>query len=158
MTTIFTYGSLMFPEVWQRVVLGEYESASAAAPGYRRFAVRGETYPAMVAAAVGTVEAGEGVPTTLAGVPDGAGENPPRPAVAGVIYYGVSPLDCNRLDIFEGPEYRRERIRVILIDGQVVEADTYIHIMPERMDTAPWTPGEFDLPGFLGTYCGFGPV
>ncbi|MGZ5781655.1 MAG: gamma-glutamylcyclotransferase family protein, partial [Burkholderiaceae bacterium] len=52
---IFTYGSLMFPQVWQRVVRGQYHSANAIVSGYARYTIVGETYPAIIEQAGATV-------------------------------------------------------------------------------------------------------
>ena len=52
---VFTYGSLMYAPVWERVVVGRYQAAQASAAGFRRHAVRGETYPGVVSAAGGLV-------------------------------------------------------------------------------------------------------
>ena len=78
---IFTYGSLMFAEVWQRVVRGSYRSAPATIVDHARYALRGETYPGMIAEAGGTV--------------------------LGVLYFAVDAQDLALLDAFEGTEYRR---------------------------------------------------
>jgi hypothetical protein len=45
----------MFPQVWQRVVRGKYNSASAIVSDYARYAIIGETYPAMIGQTVATV-------------------------------------------------------------------------------------------------------
>lgn len=126
-TTVFTYGSLMFPEVWQKLVRGQYRSSPANANGYARFAVLEARYPGMV-------------------LMEGA-------SVDGVLYHDVDAADLERLDQFEGSEYRRDTITVMLADGSELTADTYIHIVTERLATTPWAPAEFDLAGFLGTYC-----
>ncbi|HEX8884050.1 MAG TPA: gamma-glutamylcyclotransferase family protein, partial [Noviherbaspirillum sp.] len=73
---VFTYGSLMFAEVWQPLVSGRYPSGPAVLAGYRRFAVPGVTYPGIVAA--------------------------PGQEVAGLLYRDVAPDDLARLDLFEG--------------------------------------------------------
>lgn len=126
-TTVFTYGSLMFPEVWQKLVRGNYRSSQATASGYARFAVHEARYPGMV-------------------LMEGA-------SVDGVLYHDVDEEDLQRLDQFEGSEYRRDTIVATLEDGSTLQADTYIHIVTERLATTPWAPAEFDLAGFLRTYC-----
>ena len=85
---IFTYGSLMFPEIWQRVVRGDYRSAPATAPGYARYALADDTYPEMIVNEKATVE--------------------------GVFYFDVDAQDVAALDAFEGSEYRRDSIDVVI--------------------------------------------
>lgn len=124
---VFTYGSLMFPEVWQRVVRGGYRSVPARLDGHARFEIAGETYPGMVAA--------------------------PGASVDGVLYFDVSPEDMAALDHFEGSEYRRDTIRVTLDSGEAVEAGTYIYLLPQKLSGSPWLPDAFQMERFIGSYC-----
>ncbi|MBP9612525.1 MAG: gamma-glutamylcyclotransferase, partial [Sulfurospirillum sp.] len=78
MAHIFTYGSLMFEEVWNSLVLGQYTSAPAFLEGYARRCVKNEEYPVVF-------EANE--------------------SVNGILYYDVEPYDVERLDAFEGEYY-----------------------------------------------------
>lgn len=126
---VFTYGSLMFPEVWQRVVRGNYRSGPARLDGHARFEIAGETYPGMVAAS-------------------GAGAG-----VEGVLYFDVSPADMAALDAFEGAEYRRDVVRVMLESGETVEAGTYIYLLPQKLSGSPWMPDAFQMERFIGSYC-----
>ena len=48
---IFTYGSLMFDEVWRQVVSGRYRSEPATLHHHQRHALTGLSYPGVVAAA-----------------------------------------------------------------------------------------------------------
>lgn len=127
MSNIFTYGSLMFPQVWQRVVRGDYRFASASLAGHARLAIVGETYPGMI------------------------GRNDAR--VDGVIYFDVAPHDVAALDAFEGDDYRRDTVTVRLESGVAMEADTYIYIRPERLSESPWLPEAFQMQRFLQSYC-----
>lgn len=124
---VFTYGSLMFPEVWRRVVRGEYRSLTARLDGHARFAIEGETYPGMVAR-------------------DGAW-------VEGMLYFDVSPADIGALDAFEGSEYRRDTVDVVLASGERVEAGTYIYLLPQKLSGSPWLPEAFQMERFIGSYC-----
>ena len=123
---VFTYGSLMFAQVWQPLVGGRYRSEPAVLPGYRRFAVPGVTYPGIVAA--------------------------PGEQVAGLLYLDVGPGDLARLDLFEGAEYRREALPVTLADGSVLVAETYVWLDHGRLSDAAWLPEAFRLGEFLRTY------
>ena len=124
---IFTYGSLMFPQVWHRVVRGDYRSAPARLDGHVRFAITGETYPGMVAR--------------------------PGMSVEGVLYFDVSPVDVSALDAFEGDDYRRHMVRVSLASGEAVEAGTYIYLPTQKLSESPWLPEAFQMERFIGSYC-----
>lgn len=124
---VFTYGSLMFGQIWSRVVRGEYASTRAVAAGHARYAIKDETYPGMIAQSGGTVE--------------------------GVLYFDVVQDDIAALDAFEGGEYRRESIAVTLAGGETVQADTYIYLAIERLSESPWLPEAFQMERFIGSYC-----
>lgn len=124
---IFTYGSLMFPQVWQRVVRGVYRFAPARLDGYARFAIAGETYPGIVAQ-------------------HGA-------SVTGVLYFDVAEQDVDALDAFEGSEYRRDSVRVKLETGKTAEAGAYVYLLPQKLSQSPWAPEAFQLARFLDSYC-----
>jgi gamma-glutamylcyclotransferase (GGCT)/AIG2-like uncharacterized protein YtfP len=123
---VFTYGSLMFDEVWRNVVAGHYRSEAATLHDYRRFAVPGVTYPGIVAM---------------------AGER-----IAGRLYLEVGPDDMARLDAFEGAEYRRDALPVALASGATVNAWTYVWLDHGRLSDAPWLSEAFRLREFLETY------
>ena len=124
---VFTYGSLMFPDVWERVVRGTYRNAPARLDGHARFEIAGETYPGMI------VRAGA--------------------AVEGVLYFDVSPADIAALDAFEGSEYRRTTVKVTLASGEAVEAGTYLYLLPQKLSESPWLPEAFQMERFIGSYC-----
>jgi gamma-glutamylcyclotransferase (GGCT)/AIG2-like uncharacterized protein YtfP len=124
---IFTYGSLMFPEVWERVVRGRYRSVPAEVPNHARFAIKDETYPGMVAAAGGTVR--------------------------GVVYFDVTPRDVAALDAFEGADYRRDDLPARLVSGEVVTVGTYIYLDAARLTELRWQPESFQMQRFLNSYC-----
>ena len=124
---IFTYGSLMFSEVWQRVVAGRYQSYPAILHDYQRFAVRDDTYPGIVARA--------------------------GSSVSGLMYAGVAVDDIVALDHFEGVDYRRIEVDATLSDGSTWLVQTYLMINPAALSEQPWMPHEFQLRKFLDTYC-----
>ena len=124
---IFTYGSLMFPEVWSRVVAGQYGSSAATLGDHARFAVRDQIYPGMV---------------------------PARGSqVVGVLYLDVDDEDVEALDRFEGDDYRREAIEVVCADGSSRAAHTYVYRLADRLLDASWEPASFAMQRFLETYC-----
>jgi gamma-glutamylcyclotransferase (GGCT)/AIG2-like uncharacterized protein YtfP len=123
---IFTYGSLMFDEVWRQVVNGRYRSAPATLHHHQRHALTGLSYPGVVAA--------------------------PDVQVAGRLYFDVSADDMARLDAFEGAEYRRAALQVMLAGGEPASAWTYIWLDPQRLSGQPWLSDTFQLGEFLQTY------
>jgi gamma-glutamylcyclotransferase (GGCT)/AIG2-like uncharacterized protein YtfP len=124
---VFTYGSLMFPEVWGRVVAGRYASLAATLVDHARFAVHEQDYPGMTRAAAASVD--------------------------GVLYLGVDDSDVARLDDFEGADYRRDVVVVRCADGRVREASTYLYLPTDRLLASPWDRDGFALERFLATYC-----
>jgi len=137
MTHLFTYGSLMFPQVWERIVSERCDSAPATLAGYSRRAIVGEPYPGIVAAET--------------------------ERVAGVVYFDLSPEALERLDAFEGEWYRRTAETLILEDGATVEAEVYVmrdaffHLLTET----PWSVEQFadsGLERFAAEYAGFAAI
>lgn len=124
---VFTYGSLMFPEVWQRVVRGSYVSQPAHIEGHRRYAVSGDTYPGIV------IEAGT--------------------SVSGLIYRDIDAADLAALDHFEGEAYHRIGLHATGEDGALIDVQTYLFRDPAGLSDQPWLPHEFQLQRFLGSYC-----
>lgn len=132
---VFTYGSLMYPQVWSKVVRGDYRSTAACLYGYVRLKIRGELYPAMVADAAAAM-------------------------VAGRLYKGVDGADIVRLDRFEGDYY--QRITAVCEDqsGGSVNAGVYVFKPDYRhlIQNEPWEPRWFErvgLEAFVARYQGF---
>jgi gamma-glutamylcyclotransferase (GGCT)/AIG2-like uncharacterized protein YtfP len=129
MAHIFTYGSLMFEPVWNRLVKGTYTSAPALLEGYARRCVKGEEYPVVF-------EANE--------------------SVHGMVYYDVEPYDVALLDTFEGDYYERKTILLHnCIDADVyVLKKEYFDIIDDK----PWSVEAFEKEGikrFCESYKGF---
>lgn len=100
-TSVFTYGSLMFDEVWQRVVRGHYRKCTAVLWGYRLCPLRNEMFPAIVQG--------------------GADDQ-----VSGFLYSHINAQDLLRLDNFEGDYYRRETVMVSTANQQQCAALVYV--------------------------------
>lgn len=123
---LFTYGSLMFAPIWQRVVgpkaAGNRCTCSAAwLAGFRREGVHGAPYPVIV--------------------PDAQ-----APTLEGVLYCGLRRQDLKRLDHFEGHWYQRQTVTVRLLDCQERQAQVYV-LKPQWRRLAsgrPWYPGQFE--------------
>jgi gamma-glutamylcyclotransferase (GGCT)/AIG2-like uncharacterized protein YtfP len=126
---VFTYGSLMFPGVWARVVRGTYRSTDATVHGFRRVRVRGRQHPALIISA----------------------NNAP---MVGRLYYDVSAEDVARLDHFETHNYARVAIAVT-VDERVVSAQSYLALNVDSLLNEDWSVAEFEqrgLPIFNATY------
>lgn len=117
----FTYGSLMCHDIMTAVC------GTAVPPGqtatlrdYSRHPVHAEEYP--------------GIQTC------------PGALVEGVLYAGVSELALERLDAFEGSQYRRDAVTVESADGHKLSAWVYV-FRPEHCHLL--LPGDWDHEAFL---------
>jgi len=132
---VFTYGSLMYPQVWDRVVRGRYRSAAALLRGFRRCALLGLSYPGAV--------------------PDAGAQ------IVGRVYFDVDPEDLARLDAFEASEYRRHDVVVSLLaeSGVTARAQVYVYLDASRLDARDWDAQRFErehLAGFVEGHAGGG--
>lgn len=132
---VFTYGSLMFDPVWGAVVAGDYRNAVAEVRGFARRCIKGEIYPALVAADA-------------------------TDSVRGRVYFHIQAADLIRLDRFEGNGYRRATVRVALLQGGDVEAQVYVFKdrYKGRLEARDWDVAWFEREGmarFLSGYRGF---
>jgi gamma-glutamylcyclotransferase (GGCT)/AIG2-like uncharacterized protein YtfP len=130
MTHVFTYGSLMFAPVWERVVRGRYKNSLAQLDGHSRHALVGETYPGVRIHAASQVR--------------------------GRIYFDVDAADVARLDDFEGDNYDRLIAPVTLESGESVNAGFYLYKGPLAFTSQDWDPQWFEREGmavFLATFC-----
>ena len=133
---VFTYGTLMFPQVWQAVVGRSCSNAVGQVAGFRIFRVRDAVYPGIVAAT-------------------------PTDVVRGVVYLNVDPESLRRLDRFEDDFYRRQPIVVACVDGRQREAQAYVVPAEYRstLTAEPWSADDFvargDLDRFMADFAGF---
>ncbi len=130
---LFTYGSLMFPQVWSVVVRGEYKKQSARLHGHQRRSIKGETYPAAIAAGLDNF-------------------------IDGQLYMNISSEDMRRLDLFEGSDYEKIKAPVLLADNSRVMAAVYLYRHHERLAAQAWDVEWFEREGiktFLAQYGGF---
>lgn len=131
---IFTYGTLMIPEVMVAVTTREFLALEAILKGYARFTVKDESYPGII-------------PVTDA-------------VTKGIIYFDMDKLSLERLDAFEGDLYQRKPVRVETEKEEILNAETYV-IKPKYrscLSSKGWNAEEFaqkHLSAFLETYSGF---
>jgi len=98
---LFTYGTLMFPKIWMRVVGRDFQSQPAVVRGYAAYRAQGELFPVMV--------------------PAGDDET-----VAGLVYFDVDDEAVAVLDEFESDLYERRDVDAVLEDGQPLLCGTYV--------------------------------
>jgi len=132
---LFTYGTLMLPDIMAKVAGCRLAADPATLAGYRRTLVRGEDYP-------GIAE-------------DERGE------VAGILYHDVPEEAVRRLDAFEGEMYDRREVVVTFEGGVARPVMTYV-FRPEfrhLLTDVPWDYDRFLVSGrqrFESGYFGFG--
>lgn len=135
---VFTYGTLMFPEVWKAVVGREFETVEGSTDGFAVFRVRDAVFP-------GIAEASGG-------------------AVRGVVYVDVDQDSIERLDKFEDDFYERRSIWITCDDGRRLAADAYVVPDANRgvLTDEIWNPDSFVASGglehFINRFAGFGRV
>ena len=119
MADLFVYGTLMCADIL-KAVAGELPArAPGILRGYRRFEVRGERYPAIMAVEGWTVE--------------------------GLVCFDIGEESWNRLDRFEGVMYLRRLVEVERRDGGSGKAYAYV-VRPEFEDRLG--PGEWSFETF----------
>ena len=133
---VFTYGTLMFPEVWQAVVGREYAAVLGTAASYAIYRVADAVFPGIVA----------------------AGDDE---AVRGVVYLDVDDAAVARLDRFEDDFYERQTLWVDCDDGERRAVGAYVVPAKNRavLTDEPWDRDDFvacgHLEQFIQRFAGF---
>lgn len=134
---VFTYGTLMFPEVWQSVVGRAFVTVRGEAPGFQIFRVQEAVFP---------------------GISDASEAD----TVSGVVYLDVDPDSAARLDRFEDDFYERRTIAVDCVDARRRMAEAYVVPPANRslLTSEPWSRESFVATGgldeFIARFGGFG--
>jgi gamma-glutamylcyclotransferase (GGCT)/AIG2-like uncharacterized protein YtfP len=97
---LFTYGTLMVPEVMSAVCRTSFPAEKAVLAGFSRYGIKNEVFPAIIE------------------------KNGAR--TDGLLYRGISRKAIERLDAFEGDIYCRKEVKVTLTDGCEVCCLTYV--------------------------------
>lgn len=125
----------MFDQVWARVVAGNYQKTAAVLKGYDRKRVRGGSYPVVYPSSI-------------------------HSQVPGIVYFGVSSADLEKLDLFEGEYYVKKNELVATREGKTVSAAVYVlkeeyypMISFEEWDAAHFE--KVDMQRFIDRYIGF---
>jgi gamma-glutamylcyclotransferase (GGCT)/AIG2-like uncharacterized protein YtfP len=133
---VFTYGTLMFPEVWQAVVGRSFTTIRGVVRGFAIYRVCDAVYPGIIASDATCV-------------------------VEGLVYLDVDAASIAKLDAFESDFYERRTIAVACADGCELPADCYVvpHAARHALTAEPWSAAEFvargDLQRFTDKYAGF---
>lgn len=117
---LFTYGTLIFADIWQCVVGHAAESTPAELSGYRVLGVVDDLFPVMIP---GTTD----------------------DRASGVIYFDLTDQDLQRLDDYEAHLYERKEVYPVTEDGGSVACQTYL-LREEYYSAATeeaWTPAWF---------------
>jgi gamma-glutamylcyclotransferase (GGCT)/AIG2-like uncharacterized protein YtfP len=123
---VFTYGSLMFAPVWDKVCVGRYATRKITLRDFQRYCIKGESYPAVIPL--------------------------PGASVEGMLYLDVTQADQLRLNQFEGNEYV---LRHHQIDGLSIAFYEYVALSRiERRDWSPSEFEQNSLPTFLNRQVG----
>jgi gamma-glutamylcyclotransferase (GGCT)/AIG2-like uncharacterized protein YtfP len=117
--SLFTYGTLMLPEIIQLITGRQCSGEKATLADFRRGKIRDESYPGIVRA--------------------------PGHRVEGILYVALHTEEINRLSAFEGDAYELTRVKVQLPDGR--EADCLTYILKEKylflLTGETWSPENF---------------
>lgn len=117
---LFAYGTLMFPEVWRRISIGEFPSRPAKLRGYSIYGVREAVFPAIVRT-------------------DG------DCMVDGLLYEGLDEDTLFELDTYESSFYERVLVSVQTADG--AEHECFAYVVPDSrrdmLTNEPWDVNKF---------------
>lgn len=125
---LFCYGTLQFPAVLHDVTGVWLEPEPAVLDNFACHVVRGEVYPGIV----------------------------PQPGAttSGVVYTGLGAVHLQKLDVFEGDFYERQRVCISDAAGNPLQAWTYV-VAPRhqrRLTRTRWSRKAFEsehLPHFV---------
>jgi len=100
MDCLFAYGTLMCPDIMQEVSGHDVRPVPAVLHNHQRLSIIGEDYPGII--------------------------HQHGSHVDGLLYSGINEPVWRRLDRFEGEQYRRMAVTVLLEDGTQTTAQTYL--------------------------------
>jgi gamma-glutamylcyclotransferase (GGCT)/AIG2-like uncharacterized protein YtfP len=103
---LFAYGTLMFPEVWERVVGIRSVGEPATLVGYVVRRAADDVYPVLI-----------------------RGEEHDR--VAGLVFRDIDEQTLAKLDAYESDLYDRIAVSVVLESGEALECQAYV--LPARL-------------------------
>ena len=116
---VFTYGSLVVPEVMEAVTGRQFQYAESLLPEFERFVLKGQSYP-------GIIHTGHG-------------------STVGRVYFDIDDESLERLDHFEDDYYVRQIVDVETLDHPELKAFTYVIPLDQRdlLSDDPWDESRF---------------
>jgi len=118
MYNVFVYGSLLFREMVEKLCGKTVEMKQASLPGYKRYAVEGADYPAIVKNETSQVE--------------------------GKLILNLNKEDLNILTFYEGDEYESTPVKVQTESGEIIPALAYTWIAgSEKLLNFDWYAERF---------------
>lgn len=117
---LFTYGSLMFPELLTAITGDHYQHIDAVLLEYSRFQLKNAKYPGIIASDASSQTCGR-------------------------LYWRLKPRALELLDAFEGNLYERKRLQVQCANGLTAEAFVYV-VSPHKsalLSRQTWEPERF---------------
>jgi len=126
---VFTYGSLMYPDIFERVTGRLPQCYPAVLNDWRRHALKEVSYPGAVP------QAGH--------------------VIRGMLWHDLTDAELMRLDAFESSEYRRNSVLVTVESGLVWPAQIYVWLDPDRLEPNDWPQSDFEKyhrPQFFETH------
>jgi gamma-glutamylcyclotransferase (GGCT)/AIG2-like uncharacterized protein YtfP len=136
---VFTYGTLMFLEVWRAVVGRDFATVAGSAAGFAIYRVQDAVFPGIFA-------------------------TDDNDAVRGIVYLDVDAASLARLDVFEDDFYERQVLSVSCADGQQRQAQAYVVPAHHRalLTDEGWDRDQFVASGgleqFIRRFAGFARV
>ncbi len=116
---VFTYGSLMYPDIFEQVTASLPRSIPAIAHHWRRYGLANRSYPGAMPSKKKACR------------------------IEGVLWFDVSEIALAALDRFEADEYRRATISVTTQDGQLCSAYIYEWLFADQIQ-GEWSRAEFE--------------
>lgn len=123
---LFSYGTLMFPQVMRAVTGAVYPRRAAKLHGYACHRLRGEIYPGIIAQAGGEV--------------------------SGCVWSGIDAAAWRLIDAYEGEGYERRLLEVDGGPGMPLRAWGYV-MSPasrDRLEAGDWDRDEFECRHLAG--------
>jgi gamma-glutamylcyclotransferase (GGCT)/AIG2-like uncharacterized protein YtfP len=100
MNHLFSYGTLSDSAFMRRLLGRDYKHRAASLPGYKKIAIHGFDYPAIVPQANSHVD--------------------------GIVHFDLPPTAWATLDTYEGPTYTRRIVIVKFDTGESLESQAYV--------------------------------
>jgi gamma-glutamylcyclotransferase (GGCT)/AIG2-like uncharacterized protein YtfP len=116
---VFTYGSLMYPDIFSAVTGYSLQCTSAKLAGWRRYALADRTYPGALTS------------------------DQHSDFIVGIVWLDVNPKALLALDRFEGDDYERVTVSVTTEEGQSLTSHIYRWRLP-ALTAGAWDRGEFE--------------